>query len=152
MTSYATRRVVLAAAALGLLGLGAWIAVAYVQPRREAREMRDELRAQRRVVDSCRMALSRAEADFREYDETVDSLRDRVRSYEDLHEEGVPADSFRAYLRAVDRYNEAVPRWESRAEDLQERNLTCRNAVRRHNALADSLRELLARIPGGGGS
>lgn len=140
------KRLLLLTAGLGFVALLAWLAVAYVQPRREARALRDSVRAKRMAVDSCRMVLSREEADFRAYDDRVDSLRGRVREYEDLHPEGVPADSFEAYMETFGRYNEAVPRWEARAESLRGRWRVCRSLASQHNALVDSLRDLLVEI------
>lgn len=140
------RRGLLAAAALGVVALVAWLAIAYVQPRREARTLRDEIRTRRMTVDSCRMVLSQEQADFRAYDDRVDSLRRKVRTYEGLHPEGVPADSFRAYMETFGQYNDAVPGWEARAESLRGRWRACRTLTRRHNALVDSLRGLLVEI------
>lgn len=142
-----TRRTA-ALVALGavLVALGVWVALSYVQPRREARALRDRLRTARAAVDSCRMTLSREQADFRAFDDRVDSLRGEVRGFESLHPEGVPADSFEAYMDAFDRYNEAVPRWRARADSLESRLRTCRTLADRHNALADSLRRILVEI------
>ena len=134
--------------AVGLLVVAVltWWTVEYVIPRREARDLREEVRDRRLAVDSCRMALSREQADFRAYDDRVDSLRTRVREYEGLHPDGVPADSFEAYMETFGRYNDAIPRWESRAESLRGRWRACRSLTDEHNELVDSLRDLLVEI------
>lgn len=124
----------------------AWTAIRYVEPRRHARAVRDQVRQARRAVDSCRMEMSQEEAEFRAYDDRVDSLRVRVRGYEALHPDGVPADSFGAYLEVFDEYNEAVPRWEARADSLRTRWRACRALADEHNVLVDSLRGLLVEM------
>lgn len=135
-----------AGAALVVLALAAWMTWKRASPRREARRLQQELRTRRAAVDSCRRALSQEEAEFREYDEHVDSLRERVERYEELHPDGVPSDSFDAYMEAFGRYNDAVPRWEARAESLRVRWSECRGRAEEHNELADTLRELLDEI------
>lgn len=140
------RKGVLAVLGLGLVALLAWLAYGYIQPRRQARAVREDLRTARMAVDSCRMTLSRQEADFRAYDDRVDSLRERVRQLEELHPDGVPADSFEVYMEVFGRYNEAVPRWQARADSLQSGWERCRRLADEHNAMADSLRNLLVEI------
>lgn len=125
-----------------LIGL-IWAGYAYMEPRQRARAVQDELRAQRLDADACRRGLVTAEAGFREYDERVDSLRDRVDSYEALHPDGVPADSFGVYLEAFDEYNDAVEAWEERAENLRRQREACVDIVESHNELSDSLRGIL---------
>lgn len=118
----------------------------YAQPRRRARALQDDLHIARLAVDSCRMTLSRAEAEFRAYDDRVDSLRGRVRDYESLRPGGVPVDSFDAYMKTFGRYNDAVPEWQARADSLRGHWQRCRDLALTHNQLADSLRNLLVEI------
>ena len=100
----------------------------------------------RLAVDSCRMNLSRAEADFRAYQDRVDSLRGRVRAYESLRPDGVPVDSFDAYMKSFGSYNDAVPAWKARADSLRGQWRHCRDLAVAHNQLADTLRNLLVEI------
>ncbi|MDX1566954.1 MAG: hypothetical protein R3223_04075 [Longimicrobiales bacterium] len=123
-----------------------WSGYAYMEPRQRARAVQDELRAQRLDADACRRGLVTAEAGFREHDERVDSLRDRVERYEALHPEGVPADSFGVYLDAFDEYNDAVERWEERADNLRRQREACVEIVESHNELSDSLRGILEEL------
>ncbi len=140
------KRAVLLALGAGVLAVGWWLFARYAEPRGRAEELRRDLRERRLAVDSCRMALSAEEARFRDFDERVDSLRERVRDLEALHPEGVPADSFRTYLEVFGSYNEAIPSWEARAESLQRGWEDCTAMVEEHNEMADSLRMLLVEI------
>lgn len=135
--------VVLAVIVLGALY---WFARDYARPRRRARVLQDDLRVARLAADSCRMSLSREEAEFQVYDDRVDSLRGRVRDYESLRPGGVPLDSFKAYMKTFGRYNDAVPGWRARADSLRGRWRRCRDLTVAHNELADSLRALLVKI------
>lgn len=123
-----------------------WAGYAYVEPRRRAQAVQEELRAQRLDSDACRRGLVTSEAGFREYDRRVDSLRSRVDAYEALHPDGVPADSFGVYLEAFDEYNDAVERWEMRAENLRRQREACVVIVETHNELSDSLRGILQEL------
>jgi len=122
---------------------GAWHLFGPPSTRERVASLRDSLRASRAAADSCQRALSYEEALFRDYDERVDSLRNRVRHYESLDPEGVPADSYEVYLETFDRYNDAVPAWRERADTLQTRWAECRTLIEDHNELADSVRTLL---------
>lgn len=110
--------------------------------------LREELRESRAVVDSCRQSVSREEMSFQEYDRRVDSLRQRVDRYESMTPGGVPADSYPRYMEAFDSYNRAVPDWAARADTLQAHWSACRETIREHNVLADSLRRLLEALTG----
>lgn len=110
--------------------------------------LQEELRSSRVRADSCRLAVSREEMDFEEYDRRVDSLRQRVERFESMAPDGVPADSYRVYMDAFESYNRAVPDWTARADTLQIRWRSCRETIREHNVLADSMRRLLERIEG----
>lgn len=138
----------IAAAVLGLAVLAGimWAAYAYLEPRRRANQLQEAVRAQRLDADACRRGLVTAEANFREYDARVASLRSRVDRYESLHPEGVPADSFEVYLEVFDRYNEAVEGWQDRAEALRREREECVEVVEVHNELSDSLRVVLVEI------
>lgn len=127
-----------------LLG-GLWMARTFGDPGpREALEaLRDTLRVRRAQVDSCRMAVSREELEFQEYQRHVDSLRTEVRSFESLDPAGVPAERYDAYMEAFEGYNEAIPGWEARADSLEGDWRECRARVEEHNAVADSLRLLI---------
>lgn len=134
-----------------LVGLGVviglvWAGYAYVEPRRRANQLQEALRAQRLDADACRRELATADAGFREHDQRVDSLRDRVDAYEALHPDGVPADSFGVYLEVFDEYNEAVERWQERAEALRRQREACVDVVETHNELSDSLRGVLEEL------
>ena len=119
--------------------------------RERLEAMREELRVRRAVVDSCRVAVSREEMGFQEYDRRVDSLRRRVDRYESMDPGGVPADSYRVYMDAFESYNRAVPDWTARADTLQAHWSSCREAIRVHNVLADSLRRSLDALRQDGG-
>lgn len=140
-----SRAVVVAGLVAVLAGGGyvAWDLLGPPTPRERLTSLRDTLRARRAAADSCRRVLSYEEASFQDYDERIDSLRERVRGYEALDPEGVPADSYGIYLEAFDRYNDAVPGWEARAESLEAVWQECRALVREHNEMADSVRRLL---------
>lgn len=116
------------------------------EQRARIEALREEVRSRRAAVDSCRLAVSREEMGFQEFDRRVDSLRQRVDGYEAMAPDGVPADSYGVYMEAFERYNRAVPDWTARADTLRAHWGACREATRAHNVLADSLRRLLERI------
>lgn len=139
---------------LALLAIGAallWGWYSHLEPRRRARHLQEELRAQRVTAESCQLELSMEEAEFDDFNQRVDSLRVRVEGYEALHPEGVPADSFPVYLEAFDEYNEVVEGWEGRARSLRSGWRECSELVEVHNELADSLRGVLREIGAIGG-
>lgn len=118
--------------------------------RREEEQLRDELRVARVAVDSCRLEVARGEMAFRDHHDRVDSLRERVRGYEALDQRGVPADSYAVYMEVFERYNRSVQAWTQRADTLEAEWEACREIVRAHNVLADSVRTRLAekgRVP-----
>ncbi len=101
------------------------------------------LRESRATVDSCQFALDQEQGRFRAYDHAVDSMRSALDAYQS--EDGrVPAADYEAYLGAFRAYNEAVPAWRIMADSLRIHRETCAAIVRRHNALADTLRALSA--------
>lgn len=140
------RRLLTAILGLAVVIGAVWAAYAYLEPRRRANQLQEDLRAQRLDADACRRGLVTAEANFREYDDRVASLRERVEGYESLHPDGVPADSFEVYLEVFDRYNEAVEGWQDRAEALRGEREECVEIVEAHNELSDSLRGVLVEI------
>lgn len=93
-------------------------------------------------VDSCKMSLAQEEQRFLFFDEAVDSLHARVRSFEDPSQGGVPEALYPEYLEVFDRYNDSVAVWDARAGALQASEASCRGLVEKHNALGDSLRRL----------
>ena len=123
------------------------VAVALVALQwQERTERRDRQRLQERVVqaraeaDACRRDLVVSEADFRELDRRVDSLRATVDTLESLDPRGVPAARYEEYLAVVDAYNEGVARWEAAAAELRASEEGCRDRVEAYNQLADSAR------------
>ena len=119
------------------------------EERARIEAVREELRVSRAAVDSCRMSVSREEVGFQDYDRRVDSLRQRVDRFESMDPAGVPADSYQVYMEAFEAYNRAVPDWAARADTLQAHWSACREAIREHNVLADSLRRLIGPEAGG---
>lgn len=111
-------------------------------PSLALRPLVDSLRVLRTVVDSCQSDVEVRRAELERYDAHVDSLRARVRGLEALDERGVPLDSYPAYRRAFNAYNEAVPEWDERADTIREAWSVCLNLADRHNRLADSVRRL----------
>lgn len=105
--------------------------------------LRDTLHVLRSAADSCRSEIDESASRLQAFDARLDSLRSRVREYEAIDPRGVPADSYEVYLEAFDRYNESVPGWSERADTLRERWARCTDLTQTHNALADSLRQLL---------
>lgn len=144
-----TRRNITIVSAVVVVVLVAAAAVVHRRLSSGARieDLREELLRTRATADSCRNSLEREEGRFRAFEERVDSLRGRVEGFEEVHPEtggrGVPADSYETYMEAYQRYNRTIPAWEERADTLEARWERCRELVRRHNVLADSLRALL---------
>ena len=135
------RRMLLAAGVLA--GAALLVLVAGMIRRQQAvLGVRDELALLRTAVDSCQTALPAEASAFEAYGQRADSLRARVRALEAIDPRGVPADSYRVYLDAFERYNRSVDGWEPRADSLRARWARCRDLTERHNLLADSLRRL----------
>ena len=131
--------VVLALLVTGALAVGRIVEQSRERARFEA--MRERLGELRRDAEDCRLVLAREEDAFRRFARRVDSLRSAVRGYED--DGGVPEEVYEEYLAVFDRYNEAVPRWEARADSLRDFEAECRALVETHNLLADSVRAVL---------
>jgi len=128
-----------------VLGLGWLTVVAREKSRTRAylTGLRGELQTLRVSADSCRGALANEEADFRDFDRQVDSLRLEVRGFEELDPRGVPGESYDAYMEHFEDYNRAVPDWRARADTLAAHWEACRAVIQGHNALADSLQNAL---------
>lgn len=125
----------------------------FMERRAEVREferLRSGLADLRVAAEECQAAVEREEQAFEDYQADVDSLRREVRALEALDERGIPADRYREYLEAFDEYNESLPLWEERGDSLRALSEECRAMVQRHNALADSLRELVEEGEPGG--
>lgn len=142
-----------------LLGVVAGIALGVVGVRgflerrsqiTELERMRSGLGDLRAAAEECRIAVEREERDFEAYRSEVEELREAVRAYEALDERGVPEDRYEEYLETFERYNESVPEWEERADSLRAHSEACRALARRHNLLADSLRDFLADVDADG--
>ena len=112
--------------------------------REDAFRLAERVAEARRASEECTRSLSMAQSAFGTLNVQVDSLRARVQGYEALDPDGVPAAQYEEYLGAVDRYNDAVTRWESTADALRTTETTCRATIERHNSLADSVRASLA--------
>ena len=129
-------RWIAAALVVGLVGIQ-WRARA---ERQELERFRDRVLEARGAADACARDLAVAEAEFRELDRRVDSLRAAVDTLEALDPRGVPAPRYEEYLTVVDAYNADVERWERRADELQADEAACRAVVDHYNTLADSAR------------
>jgi hypothetical protein len=128
--------------AAALLAFG-WIRLSSPpDPRERLRALREELAVLRASADSCRDALAAEERALRNHREDLDSLRERVRSYESLDPRGVPADRYDAYLESFERYNREAGGWPTASETLQAHWRACRSIAVAHNAIADSARAL----------
>lgn len=145
------RRLLVALAAV----VGVVLVVVSVQRILERRQeharieaMAERLGDLRESTERCRAQLAREEAAFQRYDRSLDSLRQRVDAY--VSRDGrVPDEEYDAYMEVFDRYNEAVPRWETRADSLRVTEVRCRERIELHNALADSLRGEMERMGAG---
>jgi hypothetical protein len=74
---------------------------------------------------------------------TIDSLRERVDSFEALGDGQVPASRYDEYLTIFDSYNDSVAAWEIRSERLRTAEASCRSVIESHNALSDSIQRFL---------
>lgn len=133
--------------AAGVVTAGAFVSVALrpPTPRQLFFELRGSLQLARQAADGCRAALRAEEDRFRAFRLRTDSVKSRIGFLEGLDRRGVPADSYRVYLQAVDSFNAAVPDWSAAADSLAGHRSACEDLIRAHNALADSARVLAAR-------
>lgn len=131
----------------GVVTAGAFVSVALrpPTPRQLFFELRSPLQLARQAADECRTSLRVEEISFRTLRRRTDSVRSRIGVLEGLDRRGVPADSYRVYLQAVDSFNAAVPDWSAAADSLSAHRTACEELVRAHNTLADSARDLAVR-------
>lgn len=152
-----TRRSATATPTRVILGAGALLVLVYAGfgyrahlRNQEILEGIETLRGQvfevRSAADSCSTELAVAESGFRTFEATVDSLRRAVDGAEEALPgggRGVAAEGYEAYMASFNEYNAAVAEWETREESLRAIEARCRELVERHNALTDSLLEML---------
>ena len=115
-------------------------------PQEQLRALRIELRALKDSAESCSAALAIEQREFTRYQAHVDSLRDRIAALEGIVPEGVPGDSYPAYLATVDSFNAAVPDWQPGADSLAASRQACEALIEAHRSLADSVRALAASL------
>lgn len=123
----------------------AWEVISLRRGPDETEPLRDRLRELRAAADSCQASLAGDRLRLEAYDAHLDTLRERVRDLERMDPRGVPADSYQTYLRAFDQYNDSVAGWTARADTVRARWGRCRAVTEEHNALADSVRQMLIR-------
>jgi chromosome segregation ATPase len=111
----------------------------------EVNRLREELYRARVGADRCRSSLASSETSLRALSATIDSLRERVDGYEtgEGDARGVPAAQYGDYLETFESYNDSVASWEARERRLRSAEASCREAIEAHNALSDSLQQLL---------
>lgn len=105
--------------------------------------LRDSIVALRAIADSCRVQVDEGIAELHAFNQTLDSLRTRVRDYEALDRRGVPIDSYRVYMDAFTMYNDSAAAWVGREDTVRAQDVRCRTIAEQHNRLADSLRSVL---------
>ncbi len=110
----------------------------------EINRLRDDLYRSRLASDRCRGSLQTSEAALRALGLTIDSLRNRVDSFEALGGGRVPAELYDEYLGTFDSYNDSVGVWEGRERRLRSAEAACRTTIQEHNAVTDSLQAILA--------
>lgn len=110
---------------------------------REITRLREELFRARAAADRCRGSLANSQASLEQLDLVVDSMRARVDSFEALDVRGVPEAEYDEYLDSFESYNDSVEAWEARARRLRAVDTSCRETIRQHNAVSDTLRRVL---------
>lgn len=111
--------------------------------RLQAEEARGEVRELRAELDLCMERLEALETRFAARQQAAEDLRSRIDYLEGLHPDGVPADSYAAYLETVDEFNAEVSGWDEESGQLQDKARRCRGLVEAHNERADELFRLL---------
>jgi hypothetical protein len=106
--------------------------------------LRDSLGVLRAAADSCTVQLVEQQAGLLDYSARLDSVRGRVRELESRDPRGVPVDSYQVYMGLFDAYNDSAAGWSDRVDTLHAVRDRCRDVTEAHNAVADSLRRLLA--------
>ena len=109
----------------------------------EINALRQELYRARVGSDRCRSSLTNSEASLRQLGLTIDSMRMRVDSFENMDDRGVPAGRYDEYLELFDSYNDSVAVWDTRERRLRTAETSCRETIEEHNALTDSLQRVL---------
>lgn len=127
----------------GLIFLSVVRAVERKQTSDEITRIRDLLYQARVSADRCRGSLQTSEASLINLGLTIDSLRNRVDSFEAMDGRGVPAERYPEYLDIFDSYNDSVAVWEGRENRLRTTESACRATIEEHNALSDSLQAVL---------
>lgn len=118
----------------------------FVEQRRlndELNRLREDLYRARVSADRCQNSLAGGEAALQALTDAVDSLRSRVDSFEALGGGNVPARVYDEYLTVFEAYNDSVASWEIRSERLLTAEASCRDVIREHNALSDSIQAVL---------
>ena len=134
----------LAAIAVGVLFLlGSMRIVERQQTAAEINRLRDDLYRSRLASDRCRGSLQTSETALRSLGLTIDSLRNKVDSFEALGGGRVPAELYDEYLGIFDGYNDSVGVWEGRERRLRSAEEACRATIEGHNAITDSLQTVL---------
>lgn len=110
----------------------------------EINRLREELYRARAAADRCRSSLTNSESALQDLSRTIDALRIRVDSFEALDRRGVPAARYDEYLELFESYNDSVQVWEARERRLRAADESCRATIEAHNALSDSLQQVLA--------
>lgn len=135
---------VVAALSVGtMLVLGGMRLVERQQTLDEINRLHDGLYRARLASDRCRGSLQTSEAALLGLGITIDSLKNRVDSFEAIDGRGVPGDRYREYLDIFDSHNDSVAVWEGRERRLRSVDVACRATIQEHNALTDSLRAVL---------
>jgi len=109
----------------------------------EINRLREGLHQARVSADRCRSTLLTSEASLLALGITIDSLRNRVDSFETMNGTGVPARRYTEYLSIFDSYNDSVEVWGVREQRLRTVESSCRSTIEAHNAVRDSLQAVL---------
>ena len=136
---------IVGAVVAGLVIVGAWTRVLERQQTlEEIARLREDLYRARVAADRCRGSLQTSEAALRDLGLAIDSMRNRVDSFETLDRRGVPADQYPDYLELFDSYNDSVEVWEGRERRLRSAETACRETIETHNYISDTLQTVLA--------
>ena len=144
--SPAVRSILVSVAAVGvgaMIVTGAMRLVERQQTAEQINSLREDLFRARQGADRCRSSLESSEVALRELGLTIDSLKNRVDSFEAMDSRGVPAGRYEEYLEIFDSYNDSVEVWEARERRLRAADASCRATIEQHNALSDSLQQVL---------
>jgi hypothetical protein len=141
----------LLASATTLLFVGAGRVVEGRRTTAQVHRMREDLYRARSASDRCRSSLLSSESSLLVLTGTLDSMRSRVDSFEALGNGRVPADLYDEYLTLFEGYNDSVSAWETRSERLRTAEASCRVVIEGHNALSDSIQQVI-RDAGVGGA